>query len=165
MRTGATAGAVLAVALAASGCSTSSDLSGGVGGARRAYSSPTSAVQCPALAGEVPADLVRRKTRKHDPRGGFGSSTGVTFGNRALTRELSLATATSDRPVGDGLPGIRRSRTIEGVPATEVVNGDTRTFMWQHEGASSGCSSWFVTTVGLTQREVERVLESLREAS
>jgi hypothetical protein len=146
-------------------CSTSSDLSASIGGERKAHPSPTPSVRCPALTGHVPADLVRRQTRHDDPHGGYGPSAGVTFNNRALTRELSLAMATSDRAVGDGLPGVRRSRTIDGVPATEVVNGDTRTFRWQHEGAAYGCSYWSVTAVGLTDREVEMVLESVRESS
>jgi hypothetical protein len=158
-----TASVILAVVLAASGCATSSSSAEGADVERAAHAEPTSSVRCPTLTGDVPPDLVRHRPKHEDEAGGFGPSTTVTFNNRA-TRELSMSTASSDEPVGEGLPGVRRNRSIDGVKVTEVVSENTRTFMWQQEDASNGCSYWSLSTVGLTDREVERALASIRES-
>jgi hypothetical protein len=170
MRHSPTVGGTLMLALLVSACSSSSDSLGnrspeppsGIAGANSDTSTADTGHGCPQLIADVPEDLDTRRT--HTARGtGVPASIGVIWSNEDSTRVVNVSSAASDQPFGDGHDIEPREREVQGTTASEIVNGDVRRIAWQQAGATAPCTYWTVVVQGLSQDELEVVLESVEE--
>lgn len=177
MRQGPAVGGALILALLVSACSSSSDQSRD--GAETPRSSPASSraagststsgapdigMRCPKLVADVPIDLDVRRTRRTDGIN-MPASTGVIWSNKDSTRVVNLSTTVSNEPFGDGAAVEPRAREVQGTTASEIVNGDVRAIRWRQPGATKPCTFWSVVVQGLSPRELNAVLDSVKEES
>jgi len=171
-----TVGGVLILALLVSACSSSSDPSrdsanvpqsskpttGGPPSGASTTGTSTTDPLCPELVADIPADLAVRRTKLTDGIT-MPASTGVIWANKQSTRVVNLSTNASNEPFGDGVAAKPRKRQVQGTTAREIVNGDVHRITWRQPGATQPCKYWGVVVQGLSQRELDTVLQSVKE--
>lgn len=155
--------ALLSVLLVAAACSSPSG-DGVARPTRTGSPAPSGAAEsarsdCPQLAADVPDDLDTRRIHKSKDA---SASTGVIWTNDDSTRVVNVASAASNEPVGDGTSIEPVEREVQGTTGTEIVNGDVHAIYWQQPG-SEPCPFWSVVVQGLSEGELDAVLDSVRE--
>jgi hypothetical protein len=96
---------------------------------------------------------------------GTPASVGVIWSNPSSSRVVNVSSSPSDEEYGDGAAGTPKQRTVQGIVATETVNGDIHRIVWQQPDAAGPCTFWTVVSQGLSPSELTNVLESVDEES
>ena len=121
------------------------------------------ATKCQELTADIPPDLTNSRVHvaEEDPP----RSLGVIWTNADGSRVANISTAKSNEPFGHGFPGKPTKRRVQGQEAEEFVVDGVSIVMWRQENSSGPCPFWAAVSQGLSDPELNALLESVREAA